>query len=79
VTSAFNGGRHAALVLKAVAGDAAGEQFALFIDELEQKVCIFVVDVLDPEFAEAAVFFALESNFRVAQKFYVFARSGHMI
>ena len=79
MTSAFDGGRHAALVLEAVAGNATGEQFALFVDELEQKVGILVVDVLDPEFAEAAIFFALESNFRVAQKFYVFARSGHMI
>jgi len=73
VAGTFDGSRYAALVFQAVAGDAAREQFALFVDELQQKVAVFVVNVFDAEFAETAVFFVAQPDFRVAEKFYVFS------
>lgn len=57
MTGAFYSGRYTALVFEAVTGDTAWQQFALFVDELEQKVGIFVINVFDTEFAETAIFF----------------------
>lgn len=65
MAGALDRGGNEALVFQRVARDAAREQFALFVDELEQKDLIFIVDVLDPEFAEAAIFLALHAHFRV--------------
>ncbi len=58
MTGAFYGGRYPALIFQAVAGDTAREQFALFVDELQEEIGIFVIDVFDAEFAETAVFLA---------------------
>ncbi len=77
MTSAFDGRGHAALVLQAVAGDAAGQHFTLFIDELEQKLRVFVINVLDAEFAETAIFFVAQSDFRIAEEFYIFSGRSH--
>lgn len=73
VTGAFDGGGYAALILEAVARNAAREEFTLLVDELEQEIRVLVVDVFDAEFAEAAVFFASQTDFRVTEKFYVFS------
>lgn len=78
-TGAFDGSSHTALVFQAVACDPARQQFALLIDELKQKIGIFIVDVFDTEFAETAVFFAAQSNFRIAEKFYIFSGSSHIV
>jgi hypothetical protein len=61
------------LVFEAVTGDTAWQQFALFVDELEQKVGIFVINVFDTEFAETAIFFVFQPDFRVAKKLYIFS------
>jgi hypothetical protein len=73
VAGAFHSGGYAALVFEAITGDAAGQQFALLIDELEQEFGIFVIDVFDTEFAETAVFFVFQPDFRVAKKLYIFS------
>jgi hypothetical protein len=73
VTGTLDSGSHAALVLEAVAGDTAGQQLTLFVDELQQEIGIFVINVLDTEFAEAAVFFAAQPDARVAEEFYIFS------
>jgi hypothetical protein len=73
VTGAFYSGRYTALVFEAVTGDTAWQQFALFVDELEQKVGIFVINVFDAEFAETAIFFVFQPDFRVAKKLYIFS------
>ena len=77
VTSAFNGGSHAALVFEAVACDTARQEFALFVDELEEEIGVFIIDVFDAEFAETAVFLAAKPDFRVAEKFHIFSGSSH--
>lgn len=62
----LDGGRNTALVLQRVTGDATGQNFTLIVDKLEQKVRVFVVDVLDAVFAEAAVFLAFLTQVRIA-------------
>jgi hypothetical protein len=69
----LNGGGHATLVFQAVAGNTAGQQFTLFVDELNEEVRVFVVDIFDTKLAETAVFFAIQPDFRVAEEFYIFA------
>lgn len=73
VAGTFDGRGHAALIFQAVAGDAARQQFALLVDELEEEITVFVVDVFDAEFAETAVFFTTQTDFRVAEEFDVFS------
>lgn len=68
MTGTLNGGSHPALVLQRIAGDAAWKHFALFVDELQQKVTVFVVNIFDTELAEAAVFLALLADVRIAEK-----------
>jgi hypothetical protein len=68
VAGTLDSGGHSALVLQAVAGDAAWKHFALFVDELKQKVSVFVVNVLDAELAEAAVLLALLTDIWIAEK-----------
>ena len=69
----FHGSGNPALVFQAVACDAAREQFALLVDELQQKVAVFVVNMFDAEFAETAIFLVAQPDFRVAEKFYIFS------
>lgn len=76
---ALYGGSHAALVFQAVARDTARQQFALFVDELKQEIGVFVIDVFDAEFAETAVFFTAQTDFRIAEKLYIFSCSSHCI
>ena len=79
MTRAFDGSSYAALIFQAVACDAAWEQFALFVDELEQKICVLVINVFDAEFAKTAVFFATQPKFRVAEELDIFSGSSHSI
>ena len=69
-TGAFNGLGHFALILRAGASEAARKDFALLVDEFEQKDGVFVVDVLDTAFAEPAVLLAL---------LYVFAKGVSLV
>jgi len=73
VTGTFYGRRNAALVLEAIACDTAWQQFALFVDELKEEIGIFVINVLDSEFAETAIFFVPKPNFWVAEELYIFS------
>ena len=59
MTGTFDGLGDLALVFVGSAGDAAGQDLALLIDELQQEVGILVVDVLDAVLLEAAVFLSL--------------------
>jgi hypothetical protein len=79
VACTLDGGGDAALELEAVACDAAREQLALFVDELEQEVGIFVINVLDAESTETAVFFATQTEFRIAEELYIFSGSSHCV
>jgi len=47
--------RDSVLVFPAIAGQSAGKYLSLFIDKLQQKIRILVVDILDAVFLEAAV------------------------
>jgi hypothetical protein len=73
----FYGSRYTALVFQAIARDTTREQFALFVDELKEEIRVFVINVLDPEFAETAVFFATQPKFWVAKELDIFSRSSH--
>ena len=77
MTCALDGSRNFALELERVARDAARQQFALIVDELKQEVCVFVVNVFDPELAETAVFLAVLADFRVAEKFDIVSGRSH--
>ena len=79
MTRTLDSSGYAALIFQAVACDAAREQFALFVDELDQKIRIFVINVLDAEFAETAVFFATQPEFWVAEEFDIFSGSSHNV
>lgn len=70
--------RNPALVLQRVASDSAWKDFTLAVDELQQEVRVLVVDMLDAELAEAAVFCTLLSEVRIAKEFYVISRCGHV-
>jgi hypothetical protein len=59
VAGAFDGLTHFALELEAGAGQPPGQDFTLLVEQFEQKVGVFVVDVLDPGLLEAAIFFAV--------------------
>lgn len=73
MAGAFNGAGYTALVFQAVACDAAWKQFALLIDELQQEIRVFVVNIFDTELTEAAVLFATQPEFRVAEEFDIFS------
>ena len=60
-----------ALVLEGIPRDAAGQKLTLVVDKLNEKCGIFVIDMLDTELAEAAVFLPLGSDFRITEKFYI--------
>jgi len=46
-----------ALILERVSGDAPRKNFSLLIDEVEQKLRLFIINVADVVFLEAAIFF----------------------
>ena len=73
----FDRFRNFALVLERVAGDTSGQYFALLIDELEQEVCIFVINIANPEAAETAIFRPLLANFGITQELY-FVSGWHL-
>ena len=58
---------HAALILQRRAGDAAGQDFALLVQELLKELGVLVVDVLDAALLETAVFLPLRVNRRRGQ------------
>ncbi len=68
MTGTLNSGSHPALVLQRVAGDAAWKHFTLFVDELQQKVSVFVINVFNAELAETAVFLTLLTYIWIAEK-----------
>lgn len=59
MAGALHSGSDAALELEGVAGDTAGEDFALFVEELLKELGVLVVHILDACFLEAAVFLGL--------------------
>ena len=59
VAGLFNGFAYATLVFEAGSGQAAGQNLTLLIDQHQQKIGVFVVDVLEALLTEAAVPFAL--------------------
>ena len=69
----LHSGGYATLVFQAVACDAARQEFALFVDKLKQEVRVFVVNVLNAEFAEAAVFFTAQPKLGVAKELDIFS------
>lgn len=73
MTRTLDSSRNATLVLEAVARDTTRQKLALLVDELEEKIRVFVVNVLDAEFAETAIFFVPETNFGIAQELYIFS------
>ena len=79
MAGAFDSRSYAALEFQAVARDAPREQFALFVDKLEQKNIVFVINVTDAEFAKTAVFFAFQPDSRIAEEFDIFSGSSHII
>ena len=62
MAGALDGLGHFLLILVGSTGDAAGQDFALLVDELQQEVCILIIDILDAEFLETAIFLALCYN-----------------
>ena len=59
---ALDGSVELALVNSACAGQAGGDDFAVFGDEVTQRVHIFVVDFFDASDGEAAEALALEQQ-----------------
>lgn len=55
----FDGLAYAALVFEAGSSQTAGQNLALLVDQHQQKVGVFVVDVLEALLTEAAVPLAL--------------------
>jgi len=55
MASTLDGLRYLLLVFQTGTGETAGKDLSLFIDELEQKIRVFVVDVPDSILLEAAV------------------------
>jgi hypothetical protein len=53
----FDGYGHLALELQGVTSDTAGQHLALLVEEFLQEFRILVIDILDAELLEAAVFF----------------------
>ena len=60
MTGTLDGGSHLLLVLLRGTGQAAGQQFALLVEEFLEKLRVLVVDVFDAGFLETAVFFLFD-------------------
>jgi hypothetical protein len=52
----LDGLRHFALELQGSAGDTAGKDLALLVEELLEELRVLVIDILDAGLLEAAVF-----------------------
>ena len=59
MTCTLNGLSHTALEFQRSAGDATGEDFALLVEEFLEEFGILIVDEVDAETFETAVFFLL--------------------
>ena len=59
MTGTFNGLSHATLEFQRSAGDAAGKDFALLVEEFLEKFGILVIDILDTATFETAIIFLL--------------------
>lgn len=59
MTGAFDGLGHFTLIFQAGAGQPAGQDFALLVEQFQQEVAVFVINVFDTGFLEAVVFFAV--------------------
>ena len=68
MTSAFDSLRQFALVLQTCTCDTAGKHTTLVVHEFQKEIGVFVVNVLDAQFFETAVFF---TNFWLVQGFVV--------
>ncbi len=71
MTRPLDGRSYATLVFEGVARNATGQDFALLIDKLQEKIRILVVYVLDAIAAETAILFLALANIGVAQKLYL--------
>lgn len=69
MTCALNCRGDPALEFQRVAGDAPGQELALWVDKLQEEVRITVVNIANAVFLEAAVFFPLFSDVGVVEKF----------
>ncbi len=58
----FDGLGNLALVFNGCAGNAAGQNFSLLIDEFQQEIFVFVVNILDSALFKTAVFSFLVST-----------------
>jgi hypothetical protein len=84
VARTLYGLRHFALVFHGGTGNAAGQQFALFVDQTEQKIGIFIVNVFDTQFLESAVFGVADldgwgrqvANFALVALFLIYVNVG---
>jgi hypothetical protein len=77
VACPLDGGGYAALVLQRIAGDAAGQNLALLVDELQQKIGVFVINVFDSEFAKTAIFLAFLTQIRITEELDIVFCCGH--
>ena len=66
----FNCLGHFPLVFGGSTGDPAWQNLTLFVDEFEQEVSIFVINVFNPAFLETAIFFLFGINRDRGQIFY---------
>jgi len=57
MAGAFDGLTHFALEFEARASQPPGQNFTLLVEQFEQKIGVLVVNVLDPGFLKAAIFF----------------------
>ena len=57
MTGALNGGSHLFLEFLRRSGQTAGQDLALLVEEFLEEFRVFVIDVFDARFLEAAVFF----------------------
>jgi hypothetical protein len=60
VACTLYGGGYLFLEFLRSSGQAAGQDFALFVEELFQEFGVFVIDVFDAGFFETAVFFLFD-------------------
>ena len=60
--SGFDRGSHFFLELLRRSRQASGQDFSLFIEEFFEEFRVFVIDIFDARFFEAAVFFLFDLN-----------------
>lgn len=64
MSCAFDCGGETPLVFEAGACDATGKDFALLVNEANQEIRVFVVDVTNTRFFEATILFASDGWLR---------------